>query len=159
MQNLFQSKNGALQWSDQPLLLSNTKIRKENILRYTPGATHYAKARINDQPISAFELFVTPEITEIIVKMTNIEGNRVFGVNWKNIDDTDMKAFFGMLLLMGVYRSNNESLDEIFEENNRAEYRATFSQRNFQNILRFIRFDDKSDRAERRQRDKLTPIR
>lgn len=139
--------------------MDNTKIRKENILRYTPGATHYSKARINGEPVSAFELFITPEITNIIVKMTNIEGKRILGNNWKNIDDTDMKAFFGLLLLIGVHRSNNENLHEIFEENNRAEYRATFSEEKFQNILRFIRFDDKSDRLERRQRDKLAPIR
>jgi len=41
--------------------------------------------------------------------MTNLEGGRVYGENWKNLDSSYFEAYVGLLLLTGVYRSNGEA--------------------------------------------------
>lgn len=71
-----------------------------------------------------------------------------------------MKAYFGILLLAGVYRSHGEALENLWNDRNgRPIFKATMPLYRFQNITRVIRFDEKTDRIERRARDKLAPIR
>ncbi len=47
--------------------------------------------------------------------MTNLEGKRVYGADWRDVDWTDMEAFIGLLILAGVYHSNNEALPSLWE--------------------------------------------
>lgn len=39
----------------------------------------------------------------------------MFGDDWRNVDWTDIEAYIGLLLLAGVYRSNNEALSSLWE--------------------------------------------
>lgn len=84
----------------------------------------------------------------------------MFGEAWKEINHASLKAYFGLLLLAGVYRSCGEAMECLWDDvKGRPIFKATMSLRRFQNISRVLRFDDKSDRADRRARDKLAPIR
>lgn len=56
---------------------------------------------------SAFELFIPRAIEKIILDMSNMEGRRVFADNWKELDETRLQAYRVLLILAGVYRSNN----------------------------------------------------
>lgn len=59
-----------------------------------------------------------------------------------------------------MYRSHGEALESLWDDRKgRPLFKSTMSLRRFQNISRVIRFDKKSDRSERRFRDKLAPIR
>ncbi|KAL4009285.1 hypothetical protein ACER0C_003137 [Sarotherodon galilaeus] len=113
-------------------------------LRYVPaaigntGPTHYATARICD-PLSSFLLFVTDEIMLHIVD--------------------ELRAYVGLLILAGVYRSKHESTLSLWnEKSGRMVFRATMSEKRFHRISRALRFDDKLSRPRRRC-DKLAPIR
>lgn len=99
---IFLSKDKKIAWSSVPYD-AHGRARADNIIKKTPGPTLFAKARVSDIQ-SAFELFIPPSIQSILIDMTNKEGKRVFGDNWKVIDKTDLDAYVGLLLLAGVYR-------------------------------------------------------
>lgn len=72
-----------------------------------------------------------------------------------------LRAYIGLLLLAGVsvYRSKGECATELWDDKRgRPIFRATMSLEQFRLRNSCIRFDDKSDRLDRRQRDKLAAI-
>lgn len=132
-------------------------------LRYVPaatghtGPTHYATARISD-PQSSFSLFVTDEIMLHIASMTNLQGRRTIAY-WRDVDTDELRAYVGLLILAGVYRSKNESMLSLWsEKSGRMVFRATMSQKRFHQISRALRFDDKLSRPRRRG-NKFAPFR
>jgi hypothetical protein len=73
---------------------------------------------------------------------------------------THLHAYFGVLILAGVFRSNGESTESLWDaETGRELFRATMSLKNFHIISRIIRFDNRDTRPARGQRDKLAAIR
>ena len=130
-----------------------------NVIRMQPGPTRMAATRVYDI-MSSFELFIPDVIQKIILDCTNLEGRRVFGERWKEMDQTHLYAYFGLLILAGVFRSKGESTESLWDaETGRELFRATMSLQNFQIISRTIRFDNREDRPARWQRDKLAAIR
>ncbi|GLD56432.1 piggyBac transposable element-derived protein 4-like protein [Lates japonicus] len=92
--------------------------------------------------------------------MTNLEGRRVFGEKWKELDKTHLDAYLGLLILAGVYKSKDESTASLWDaETGRPIFRATMSLETFHIFSRVIRFDNRETRAGRRERDKLAAIR
>lgn len=69
------------------------------------------------------------------------------------MDQTQLRAYFGVLVLAGVFRSKGESAESLWDaETGREIFRATMSLENFHIISRIIRFDNRDDRPARRQR-------
>ncbi|KAM3616239.1 uncharacterized protein V6R79_014831 [Siganus canaliculatus] len=101
----FMSRNGILSWSSSPPG-NQGRLSAENVNRMTPGPTKYATSQINEIT-SCFELFLIDSIVTIVVNMTNLEGKRIYGDNWKDVTQTDIRAYVGLLILTGVYRSRN----------------------------------------------------
>lgn len=154
------SKNGEIKYFKEPVVNSHGRVRSQNILHMVPGLTRYSSSRITKEEISSFQLFFPPPVMHTILKYTNSEGKRVFGNNWTDVDDTEMFAFIGSLLLAGVYRSNNESTESLWDsEKGRPIFKAIMPLKRFKNISRVIRFDNKDTRSERRALDKFAPIR
>ncbi|KAJ4441960.1 hypothetical protein ANN_11824 [Periplaneta americana] len=83
----------------------------------------------------------------IICHMPNIEGRRVYGQQWANIDCIVFQAYVGLLLLAGVTRSHGESTKSLWDQKTgRNILRATMSLETFCKISRVFRFDKKSTR-------------
>ncbi|XP_041653753.1 piggyBac transposable element-derived protein 4-like [Cheilinus undulatus] len=123
----------------------------------TPGPTHYAIVRVHNLE-SAFNLFFTTEMMDLIIKMTNLNGNRT-AKSWTNVDSTELRAYFGLLILAGVYRSKGESTRCLWDDRSgRAIFRATMPLFRFHEINASLRFD-KLERPARHREDKLAPIR
>ncbi|XP_026464487.1 piggyBac transposable element-derived protein 4-like [Ctenocephalides felis] len=92
--------------------------------------------------------------------MTNLYGLRKFKETWENIDLVTLRAYFGLLLLAGVYRSKGECMTELWDDKRgRPIFRATMSLKYFKYLNSCIRFDDKENRLDRLARDKLAAIR
>ncbi|KAM4036366.1 LOW QUALITY PROTEIN: piggyBac transposable element-derived protein 4-like [Anomaloglossus baeobatrachus] len=152
------SKNKDVIWNLQPFTQSG-RMSSKDVIKGTPGPTRYAISRIDDIQ-SAFKLFINITIQNIIIQMSNIEGQQVYGEKWKTLDLTALNAFIGLLLLAGVYRSYCQSTSTLWDsETGRHIFRATMSVKRFHQISRVLRFDNKSNRIERRATDKLAPIR
>ena len=89
--------------------------RVQDIIRQPPGITNEARC---NTIVEAFGLFLTPAMIDLVVLETNREARRCYrewsDANpeqvkvWTAVDDTEMKAFIGLCLFAGVYRSNHE---------------------------------------------------
>ena len=92
--------------------------------------------------------------------MTNLEGICKYGDNWKRMDEIALRAYIGLLILVGVYRSRGEAKCSLCDvESGRAIFRAKMPLKVFHTFSRMLRFDNRDSRPTRRMRDKLTAIR
>ncbi|CAJ1061412.1 piggyBac transposable element-derived protein 4-like [Xyrichtys novacula] len=105
-------------------------------------------------------MFITPSRERIILEMTNLEGRRKIGDGWKRMDAVDLRAYMGLLLLAGVYRSRGEATASLWDaESGRSIFRATMPLKVFHAYSRLLRFDDRESRPARRAVDKLAAVR
>ncbi|XP_048853945.1 piggyBac transposable element-derived protein 4-like isoform X2 [Brienomyrus brachyistius] len=153
---IFMSRKGQIEWSSSPKI---AQPRSPTKLKMIPGPTRMAVSRVHDIR-SAFELFLPDSIQKIVRKMTNIEGKRIFRKQWKEVDDTEMLAYYGILILAGVFKSRGESASSLWDgEKGIPFFKAAMSLGSFSMFSRAIRFDEWATRRERRQKDKLAEIR
>ncbi|XP_061923076.1 uncharacterized protein LOC133662903 [Entelurus aequoreus] len=132
---------------------------EQNIIKMTPRPTRYAVSHAHDI-VSTFYLFITPAIERIILEMTNLEGFHKYGDSWKKMDETDLQAYLGLLILAGVYRSRGEAATSLWDaESGRPIFRATMPLKLFHTYSRLIPFDDRESKPARRVTDKLAAIR
>lgn len=118
----------------------------------TPGQ-HFALKK------SYFDLFFDDKLLDIIVECTNREALH-HKKDFHLIDKIELNAFIGLLIMCGIERKSKSNYEEFYGRlRGLPIFKATMSKSRFKDILRFIRYDDKSTRAERRQTDKLAAIR
>ncbi|XP_052423857.1 piggyBac transposable element-derived protein 4 isoform X5 [Carassius gibelio] len=154
----YQSKNGNISWTSKSQRKPG-RFPAHRIIRMNPGPTKLARANAKDIR-STFELFFPDDIKQILIEMTNLEGKRVSGAAWKNLDWTDLQAFLGVLILAGVYRSHHEAIDNLWHaESGRPIFRATMSLKSFKNLSRIFCFDKKGKKHSQQKKDKLSPVR
>lgn len=165
--SFYTAKSGMI-WYKQPFL--RTRRMKRNILNTKPGITqHSADA---NTILETFNLFLTPEIKDIICLHTNQEASRCYDIwngknptnqkQWTPFERDELDCFLGVLIKAGALRCRKESTKEMWTTNTsirRAFFTASLSRNRFEEISIFLRFDDKSTRAERRENDKLAAIR
>ncbi|KAL3973475.1 HMG box transcription factor 1 [Sarotherodon galilaeus] len=95
-----------------------------------------------------------------VIKMTPGPTRLAVTRQWKPLDQTDLHAYIGILILAGVYRSQGEATASLWnEDNGRPIFQATMSLETFLKISRVIRFDNHETRAGRCEGDKLAAIR
>ena len=110
---LFTSKTGVESWAAEPLLPLTSKTSQRDIIREKPGLTRYA-IRISGSLGDCFSLFFKDNLLEEICKWTNKEGRGVFSNNWKDTTVAELRKVIGTLLLVGVYKSSNEELSQLW---------------------------------------------
>jgi len=138
-----------------------------NVIHVAPGL-----ARPVDTIVDAFKLFISADIVDLIVEHSNSKASAAFEIwnqnhpdnqkQWVNISVEEFYGFIGLLLLMGVLRSRKESVHDMWSAQKgfcRPVFAATMSRDRFISIKRYLRFDDLATRFQRRQGDKLAPIR
>ena len=110
-------------------------------------------------------MFLPSDIIELIVKYTNEEANRniqnssYLSQEWSDIGQEELYAYIG-LIFAGAHRSNDVDLRDLWSETRGAAiFRATMGRQRFELITRFLRFDEKQSRDERKRNDKLAAIR
>ncbi|XP_028260881.1 piggyBac transposable element-derived protein 4-like [Parambassis ranga] len=154
----FLSKNSKITWFSEAYD-QHGREAEQNVIKMTPGPTRYAVSHAHDI-VSTFYLFITPAIEKIILEMTNLEGFRKNGDSWKKMDETDLRAYLGLLILAGVYRSRGEAAASLWDaESGRPIFRATMPLKLFHTYSRLLRFDNRESRPARRVTDKLAAIR
>lgn len=159
--DIMLSKDGLTRWSKKVPAKQGRRAAAD-IVRNVPGpATNVILEKASD----AFALFFEDAVLEKILEWTNQEAVRVcaergYKKTFKLFTLSELKAFLGLLFVIGVTKGRNESINQLWgEEWGRPFLRATMSKSRFEGFLQFIRFDDKESRAERRVTDKLAAIR
>ena len=91
---------------------------------------------------------------------TNAEGLLVYKDKWVAINQSEFDRFLGVVILIGVYKSNNENVAQLWsKEDGRPIFNKLMSRNRYQQILRVLRFDDANSRRRHRSEDKFQPIR
>ena len=112
--------------------------------------------------MSAFKLFMRGQILdeseEKSGKSGESEGKWKVRRKWGKVKN-EMFSYLGVLILIGVYRSTNEPISELWNrERGRPIISVSMARDRLQQISRVLRFDDASSRRQRNTADKLTPI-
>jgi len=135
-----------------------------NVIRFTEGPSpHVRPETIRD----SFELFITNEMVDEVVKFTNLEAESTRSESaqyvlreWIDTCSEEIHAYIGLLIAAGVHRSNDVDIRDLWSESRGpAIFRATMGRERFELLTKFLRFDEKRTREERRQNDKLAAFR
>jgi len=163
-QNVMVGRNGKMWTPDAP---QQGRRQLQDIIRHHPGVTPEGHVQTIK---AAFELFVTPEMLDIIMRETNREASRVYAEwntahpnnpkNWTETNIPELKAFIGLLLSAGTNRAHMEPITDLWSTHNgRPLFIASMSRNRFTELLKFLRFDNKQTRPTRRATDKLAAFR
>ncbi len=129
------SPSGQLWCRNAPLVGQRTAC---NVMRQQPGVTAWAASRIEDE-VTAFEAIFDDNMMKTILVETNREARRSKGDNWFDYEMKDMKAFIGLVILRGVYRAHNESLEELWSaEHRHSIFRVTMPLYKFKEMGRYL---------------------
>lgn len=111
-------------------------------------------------PMAIFKQIVTPEMVNIIVRQTNRKAKDIIdNWNWNHsaskpkvwepTNEKEMYAFFGLLLYSGLFKTNTQPTKELWAPYHFDLFKATMSLKRYNILLRYIRFDDGTTRAQR----------
>lgn len=149
------SKDGKFMWKSE-LQASCGRSKSENV-KLTLGPTRCASFKLQTNTLHSFFPFSN---SEYHTKHRKIEGKEMFDDSWKNLNNVDLEAFIGLLLLSGVYKSRNESTESKWDATmGRNDFRATMPLENITMISSFLRFDDRKAQPRRREIEKFAAIR
>lgn len=164
-----QGKNDKTVWWSMPTASERTRTvkleRDRSIYSYVP----VVKQVFVDKK-GAFKSIMHPRIIDTIVTETNRKAKRVIKQNklsatpkrmrpWKDLTENELYAFMGLVLYAGADKNNLVEAKDLFAKHKDAIYRATMSLERFEQITRFLRFDDARTRPARLETDKLASFR
>lgn len=120
------------------------------------GPTAHAKKHImKGQASSALKLLITQEMIEGIKSYTEAEAFRITNTEWK-VSTEEIWAFIGLLFARGAYSMKNISINFLWSLDWGPKFFGSVMSRNrFKQLIRFIRFDDKTTRTQRLVSDKF----
>lgn len=155
----FTSPDGT-RWAEE-VNINNTNTRGRtpvrNIIRHQPGPTRYILNRVDNEYDTFIELLGQDNIRRIC-EFTVAEARRQ-GNNDFELSENDLLAFLGLCIIRGVLQGKNQPLSSFWNQEYGINiFQQTMGRNRFKDIKRYIRFDDKSSRTERRQTNKFAPI-
>lgn len=157
--------SGGFQWTRIPQGERSGRAPRRNIFEERTGV----RRGINPKsPAEAFLMFFEDIIIES-ARFTNLEGRRLTTLanrdlskyvpkkRWRSVSFDEMKAFYGLHIIGGMFKARHRSLEILWSERDGLPaYRATMSLRRFKEIKRCFRVDD---RTKRNPEDPLSPVR
>jgi hypothetical protein len=159
-ENLISSSGRVWQITPPP---SQGRTAAQNVINFRAGPRN----GINPPTEREAVLLFLDIILEDTVLHTNQQGRRqVRQWNndkpnkrkvWKMVDNTEMEAFIGLLIVMGAFKAKYRPLEDLWSARDGIPIcRATMSMERFQQIKSALRFDDP---LRRDKQDPLAPVR
>lgn len=149
------------QWQVVETNISSSGRRGEqNVLKVIPGPSPHAKRFIVGGIVSTtWRLLIDDGTLKHIRKCTEMEARRVLQTDEWNLSISELDAFLGVLYLRGATESKGMEIDFMWSEKYRFPFcKNVMSRDRFREIMRFLRFDEKSKRSERLKTDKFALI-
>ena len=133
------------------------KCSQQNILREISGPTPCTKRNVfAGSPASAWRLFIDDFILKHIAKCTITEAHRQLQDETFALTIEDLQAFIAVMYARGTTGKSALPLHDLWTENwGGLLCKSTLSRNRVYEILRFLRFDVKSNRSHRLQTDKF----
>lgn len=159
---VFVGKDKTSKWSRH--VPHSSRTRAENLITRLPGVKAAVKKFKSASEI--WKHFFDLQMLGTIVEYTNqhiqkTSYNYSRERNTKPTDAVEIQALVSLLYLAGVLKSGRLNVSELWNNNGTGVeiFRLTMSRFRFLFLLQHLRFDDLNTREERRQIDKLAPIR
>lgn len=131
------------------------KYGAQNILKEVPGTTPYAKRNVSDNVTSAWRLFIDESMLHHIKKCTEAEAALKKEENW-TISLEEIDAFIAIIYARGAYGCNDIDYDFLWNKTwGPPFFSETMSRNRFREIMKYLRFDLKSNRSQRLKTDKF----
>lgn len=157
-------------WLNVPPQTTTRTVRRSWRPTYGQAGVKHSLIEVADAQTEAeiFGLMFTEEILQTIVQWTNRKAELEWspedhaGKPWKPVDVTELRAYIGLLLMMGLNQNRKTPASMMWSSDpkyKRHPIVATMSRDRFLHINSYLRFDDVTTRDERRQQDKLAAIR
>lgn len=145
------------------------KARTERLKQARAQSFAYCKENFDDKQ-KAFKRVFPPSIVGQIVIETNRKAKKAIETfrrenplkrtrPWNETNVDEIYAYIAILLYSGAEKSHNVESCDLFHKSNMPFYRAVMSLERFEQLTRYIRFDDSRTRMARLREDKLAPIR
>lgn len=130
---------------------------QQNILKEASGPTPYAKRNVfAGSPASAWRLLIDNFILKHITKCTVTEAHRQPQNQTFALTVEELEAFIAVMYARGVAGKSDLPLHDLWTERWGVPLcKSAISRNRFCEILRFLRFDMKSNRSQRLQTDKF----
>lgn len=159
----YRGKN-RFKWSKNPP--SSSRVRQHNIITHRAGLAGEAREKMNMKETESWQLLIPDNLIEIVCLHTNkkitefTEKYSSQGAHTDHVSLLEMKAFFGLMLLAGVFKSGHEDVESLWatDGTGRDVFRVTMSLKRFLFILSALRFDEIDTRAARKETDRAALI-
>jgi len=144
LENEFYISKSKEKWYKKPQIIVGRRNRS-NILDKSFSLTEISQRIANIE--DSFDIFINQEMLMKVCDYTN-KFAQTKNTNWNQLDIKELKKTIGILILLGVYQSKNESVNNLWDiTHGRKVIRNAMKLNRFQNILRNLRFDDKAERG------------
>lgn len=131
------------------------RLPQHHIRRKESGLTSYAQRQLDDQPYSAFKLFFNESMLKHVRKCTEIEARRQTESSDWSISLDELEVFLGICYARGVL-SPKIPLKKLWSNDwGCSLIQKAMPRDRFIEILRYLRFDEKSTRRTRLATDKF----
>ena len=151
------ARNGTV-WKNITGALGLERASSSNVFLERPGPTSYChRSVVNGSPYSAFHLFIDEHMLRCIQKHTINHGK-------KDNDDFDLHAdelesFIGLQIARGVLVGKNTRIKQLWsKEWGQLIFRNTTGRDRYQEIMKYLGFDDFFSRRQKRETDKFCLI-
>ncbi|XP_049790133.1 piggyBac transposable element-derived protein 4-like [Schistocerca nitens] len=161
--NVYVGRDNTTMWNKKPPK-KRRRLAPHNIVTRLPGVIGHAKNA--KTAVECWNALFTEDILDAIVRYTNqyidtVQEHFSRARDISHTDVTEIRAFIGLLYLAGAYRGNRQSLEELWgtEGDGVEKFSLVMSLKRFKNLIRCLRFDDRTTRSQRKELDRLAPIR
>lgn len=153
---LHTGKDGT-EWTG-PSATAVGRLAKQNVLTEASGPTGFAKRNVDERAASAFKLLIDDSMLDHIRMCTEAEAARKGCEDFK-ITHHELECFISILYARGVLGSRNSPLSSLWSTKwGFPAIRKAMSRDRFKEIMRYLRFDEKSTRSERLKTDKFALV-
>ena len=136
----------------------DTRIRNKIKFSEISGLTKFSFNQLDEHALSAFLVLIDKKMLNLIIQSTKAEAVLQKNAAFK-FEFNDLLAFIEILYFKGLYYTKVPSSKMWNERHGSVFVKKLMSRNRFYEIMRYLRFDDKSTRNQRRNTDKFLIIR
>ncbi|XP_067614094.1 piggyBac transposable element-derived protein 4-like [Eurosta solidaginis] len=129
-----------------------------------PGPKEGAKGIVD--PLKCFELFFTSDLMNEVLLRTNeyidqaARNYKIQSTTTSQVTKEELRSLLGIFVLSGALKNNHLSSNELFDPTIcGSQNLAAMSCKRFEFLVKFLHFDDRNTRDDRKKTDKFAPIR
>jgi len=135
------------------------KKAQQNVFKDKPGPTPFAKRYIaDDEAASAWRLLIDETILKHIKKCTEAEACKQLKCDEWLVSLEELNAVVAIMYVRGASGMKGLELDSLWSKFGVPFIKDVMSRNRFREILRYLRFDEKSTRSERLKNDKFALV-